>query len=86
MAPPSFMETESRAAQSLCLTRDYPSGPDTILESIFGREGLGEAGAPIGAVAGKENQKKVQECDGITDQVSFRELMRWNGRFTRNIQ
>jgi len=53
------METESGAAQSLCLSWDYPSGPDTILESIFGREDLGEERAPIGAVAGEENQKKT---------------------------
>ena len=59
MVAPSFMETESCAAQSLCLTRDYPSGPDTILESIFGRRDLGEKGAPIGAVAGEENQTKT---------------------------
>jgi len=59
MAPPSFMETESGAAQSLCLSWDYPSGPDAVLESIFGREDLGEERAPIGAVAGEENQKKT---------------------------
>jgi hypothetical protein len=34
----------------------------------------------------KKTRKRRLECDRIAAQVSFRELMRWNGRFTRNIQ
>jgi len=34
----------------------------------------------------KKTRKRRLECDRIAAQVSFRELMRWNGRFARNIQ
>ena len=33
----------------------------------------------------KKTRKRRQECDQIEAQVSFRELMRWNGPFARNI-
>jgi hypothetical protein len=34
----------------------------------------------------EKTRQRRQECDRITAQVSFRELMRWNGPFTRNIE
>jgi len=34
----------------------------------------------------EKTRKRRQECDRIAPQVSFRELMRWNGPFARDIQ
>ena len=34
----------------------------------------------------EETRKRRRECDRISANVSFRELMRWNGPFARNIQ
>lgn len=34
----------------------------------------------------EKTRQRRQECDRIAAQVSFRELMRWNGPFTRNIE
>ena len=34
----------------------------------------------------EKTRKRRQECDQIQAQVSFRELMRWNGPFARDIQ
>ncbi|MBI2987262.1 MAG: hypothetical protein HYY45_10900 [Deltaproteobacteria bacterium] len=57
-----------------------------FLKSYLGGKTLGGKDRRLVGWLEKKTRKRRRECDRITAPVSFRELMRWNGPFTRNIQ
>ena len=57
-----------------------------FLKSYLGDKTWGRKERRLARQLEKRTRERRLECDRIAAQVSFRELMRWNGPFTRNIQ
>lgn len=57
-----------------------------FLQFYLGRRFWGERERRLIRWLEEKTRRRRQECDRIEAQVSFRELMRWNGPYARNIE
>jgi len=57
-----------------------------FLRFYLGKSSWGESDRRLIRWLEEKTRKRRRECDRIAPQVSFRELMRWNGPFARDIQ
>lgn len=57
-----------------------------FLQSYLGQRPWGKSERQLARWLEEKTRKRRRECDRIESQVSFRELMRWNGPFASNIQ
>ena len=56
-----------------------------FLRSYLGEKAWGEKEGRLLRWIEAKTRKRRRECDQVEAEVSFRELMRWNGHFTKNI-